>query len=190
MLYNGESHNSNYDDLLWVHRPWVGNWSWQGWGGTSSKNRLESPLHVVFSASSAYWWSCTLVLVVPKPPTLVASSEIWDIRFYIYFLVPNFNFFKNFVGVKGHYICICNCCFSVFLFLFVFFRFLWHFGFVSWFWFHLMYIRRIHGFLQLLYMYSRNCGDRFLFLCCQSVSILVFCQLGFYCRFLLVVFHF
>ena len=34
VLYNGESRNSNYDDLLWVHGPWVGNWSWQrvvGW---------------------------------------------------------------------------------------------------------------------------------------------------------------
>ena len=43
VLYNGESRNSNYDDLLWVHGPRVGNWSWQR-GGTSSKNRLESPL--------------------------------------------------------------------------------------------------------------------------------------------------
>ena len=45
VLYNGESRNSNYDDLLWVHGPRVGNWSWQRAGGcTSSKNRLESPL--------------------------------------------------------------------------------------------------------------------------------------------------
>ena len=53
-----------------------------------------------------------------------------------------------------------------------------------------MYIRKLHGFLQLLYMYSENCEDRFLFLCCQRVSILIFHQLGFYCRFLLVAFHF
>ena len=39
-------------------------------------------------------------------------------------------------------------------------------------------------------MYSGNYEDRFLFLCCQSVSILIFRPLGFYCRFLLVGFHF
>ena len=45
VLYNGESCNSNYDDLLWVHGPRVGNWSWQrAWGCTSRKNRLQSPL--------------------------------------------------------------------------------------------------------------------------------------------------
>ena len=45
VLYNGESCNSNYDDLLWVHGPRVGNWSWQRAGAcTSSKNRLELPL--------------------------------------------------------------------------------------------------------------------------------------------------
>ena len=33
VLYNGESRNSNYDDLLWVHGPRVGNWSWQRAGG-------------------------------------------------------------------------------------------------------------------------------------------------------------
>ena len=52
VLYNGESRNSNYDDLLWVHGPRVGNWSWQS-GGTSSKNRLESPL---------LWWKHLLIL--------------------------------------------------------------------------------------------------------------------------------
>ena len=63
--------------------------------------------------------------------------------------------------------------------LFGFFGFPWHFGLVSWFWFHLMYIRKVHGFLQLFYVYSANCRDRFLFLCCQSVSILILRQLGF-----------
>ena len=29
VLYNEESRNSNYEDLLWVHGPRVGNWSWQ-----------------------------------------------------------------------------------------------------------------------------------------------------------------
>ena len=33
VLYNGESRNSNYDDLLCVHGPRVGNWSWQSAGG-------------------------------------------------------------------------------------------------------------------------------------------------------------
>ena len=38
MLYNGESRNSNYDDLLWVHGPRVGNWSWQrAWGAWVAK---------------------------------------------------------------------------------------------------------------------------------------------------------
>ena len=32
------------------------------------------------------------------------------------------------------------------------------------FWFHLMYIRTVHGFLQLLYMYSGNCGILFFML--------------------------
>ena len=45
MLYDGESRISNYDDLLWVHGPRVGNWSWlSAGGGTSSKNKQESPL--------------------------------------------------------------------------------------------------------------------------------------------------
>ena len=49
VLYNGESRNSNYDDLFWVHGPRVGNWSWQrAWVGTSSKNRLESPLIYIY----------------------------------------------------------------------------------------------------------------------------------------------
>ena len=50
VLYNGESRNSNYDDLLWVHGPRFGNWSWQTarGGGTSSKNRLESPLIYIY----------------------------------------------------------------------------------------------------------------------------------------------
>ena len=48
VLYHGESRNSNYDDLLWVHGPRVGNWSWQRVGGMSSKNRLESPLIYIY----------------------------------------------------------------------------------------------------------------------------------------------
>ena len=49
MLYHGESRNSNYDDLLWVHGPRVGNWSWQRAGGsTSSKSRLETPLIYIY----------------------------------------------------------------------------------------------------------------------------------------------
>ena len=55
MLYNGESRNSNYDDLLWVHGPQVGNWSWQRvGGGTSSKNRLESPLIYIYVCMYIY----------------------------------------------------------------------------------------------------------------------------------------
>ena len=48
VLYNGESCDSNYVDLLWVHGPRVGNWSWQRAGGTSSKNRLELPLIYIY----------------------------------------------------------------------------------------------------------------------------------------------
>ena len=60
VLYNGESRNSNYDDLLWVHGPRVGNWSWQRAGvGTSSKNRLESPLIYIY----IYIYMCVCVCV-------------------------------------------------------------------------------------------------------------------------------
>ena len=44
-LVNGESRNSNYDDLLWVHE--LGTEVDRERGrGTSSKNRLESPLYI------------------------------------------------------------------------------------------------------------------------------------------------
>ena len=64
VLYNGESRNSNYDDLLWVHGPRVGNSSWQRAGGTSSKNRLESPLmHMCTIASMVllHLYNCVLL---------------------------------------------------------------------------------------------------------------------------------
>ena len=60
VLYNGESRNSNYDDLLWVHGPRVGNWSWQRVGGTSSKNRLESPLVGALTHSLLFHSLCDL----------------------------------------------------------------------------------------------------------------------------------
>ena len=92
------------------------------------------------------------------------------------------------MGVKRSLYMYLYLSFLWFFFLLVFFGFPWHFRLVSWFWFHLVYIRKVHGFLQLLYMHSGNNEDRFLF--CQCVSILIFCRLGFYYRFLFVVFHF
>ena len=47
VLYNGESRNSNDDDLLWVHRPRVGELKLTE-VGTSSKNWLESPLIYIY----------------------------------------------------------------------------------------------------------------------------------------------
>ena len=46
------------------------------------------------------------------------------------------------------------------------------------------------GFSWLLCMCSGNCEGRFWFLCYQNVSILIICQIGFYCEFQLVMFHF
>ena len=64
LCYSMENHcNSNYDDLLWIHGPRVGNWSWQwarrGGGCTSSKNRLESPLIYIYMKkqnNNPNWW--------------------------------------------------------------------------------------------------------------------------------------
>ena len=42
---------------------------------------------------------------------------------HLFFLVSTFNFFRNFGGVKGHYICICISFLRFLFFLFVYFRF-------------------------------------------------------------------
>ena len=50
VLYNGESRNSNYVDLLWVPRTtgWELKLTECGGGDTSSKNSLESPLIYIY----------------------------------------------------------------------------------------------------------------------------------------------
>ena len=142
-----------------------------------------------FSASSAYWQLGTLVLVVPKPDICSILRNLGYKVLHLFFDIQ-FSISLGILKVKRSLYMFLYLLFLQFFFLFVFFGFPWHFGLVSRFWFHLMYIRKVHGFLQLLYMHSRNCEYRFLFLCCQSVSSLIFHQLGFYCRFLLFVFHF
>ena len=108
MLYNGESRNSNYDDLLWVQGPRVGNWSRQraGWG-TSSKNRLKSPLIYIyifilrqtvslyqlfsvarpgrcFKPRSKPGWLYVSQISYPRTHVILSAKLILRLSFYIY----------------------------------------------------------------------------------------------------------
>ena len=98
--YNGESRNSNYDDLLWVHGPRVGNWSWQSAvGGTSSKNRLESPLALPYK-STLFFCSDFFFFRIKN---VDLNSATYGAYFY-HFLkkIISLNYFHSLWGCNGN----------------------------------------------------------------------------------------
>ena len=112
---------------------------------TSAMVSLAVSTLVVFLAVCHILCIFRILAIVYIGPGGSQTSDICSIlkdlgyRFYIYFLVSNSNFFRNFVGVIIYvFVSIVSL---VFLFICIL-----QISMTFWSWFHLMYIRKIHGF--------------------------------------------